>query len=81
MILITSKKKEFSIPEIGNIHNELNNFYIHNIFAYQNDSKQYQDLLSRFSKLLNDFYNIIEDMKRFNNNNNNNNNKNNNNNN
>lgn len=69
MILITSKKKEFSTPQIENIHNGINNFYIKEIFAYQNDSKEYQDILSRISKLLDNLYQIIQDMKRYNNNN------------
>jgi hypothetical protein len=59
MILITSKKKEFTIPQIGNLHNELNNFYIKEIFAYQNDSEEYQDILARFSELLDNLYQII----------------------
>jgi DNA-binding ferritin-like protein (Dps family) len=52
----------------------LNNYYIHEVFAYQNnDSKEYQDIQTRFSNLLNDYYEIILDIKRYNNNNNNNN--------
>ena len=71
MILITSKKKQFPISDIGNIHDQLNNYYIQDVFSQQNDSIEYQDLLSKFTKLLDDFYKIIEDMKHFNNNNNN----------
>ena len=67
ILIISDKKKQFEIPTIGNIHNELNNFYIREVFAYQNDSKQYQDILSRFSKLLDNLYQIIKDMERYNN--------------
>ena len=77
MILINSKRerKEFSsISEISQIQDYLNNYYIHNVFAYQNDSKEYQNILSRFSKLLDNLYQITEDMKRYNHCNNNNNN-------
>ena len=72
MILINSnrERKEFSsISEISQIHDYLNNYYIQDVFAYQNDSKEYQNILSRFSKLLDNLYQIIEDMKRYNNNN------------
>ena len=68
MILITSDKKEFSISQIGNLHNELNNFYINEIFAYQNDSEEYQNILTRFSSLLDNLYQIIQSMERYNNN-------------
>lgn len=68
MILLSDKKKEFSISEISNIHNELNNYYIHNVFSCQSGSKEYQDILSRFSKMLDNLYQIIQDMKRYNNN-------------
>jgi hypothetical protein len=69
LILLTSKKKEFaSISEISQIHDYLNNYYIHNVFAYQNDSEEYQNILSRFSILLDNLYQTIEDMKRYNNN-------------
>ncbi len=50
MILLTDKKKEFSISEIGNIHNELNNWNIQNVFNLQNDSVAYQNLVSKFTK-------------------------------
>jgi uncharacterized UPF0160 family protein len=74
LILLTSKKKEFvSISEISQIHDYLNNYYIHNVFAYQNDSEKYQDIQSRFSNLVDSLYQIIQDMKRYNNKNNNNN--------
>ena len=67
---MSDKRKEFRIEEIGNIHNQLNNYYIHNIFAFQNDTEDYQNILSRFSKLLDNLYQIIQDMTRYNNNNN-----------
>jgi hypothetical protein len=69
MILITDKKKEFDISQIKYLHNKLNDFYINEIFAYQNSSIEYQDILSRFSNLLNILYHLIQDMKRYNNNN------------
>ena len=68
ILIISDKKKQFEIPTIGNIHNELNNFYIKEVFAYQNDSKQYQDILTRFSILLDNLYQIIQQMERYNNN-------------
>ena len=74
MILITDKKTELDISQVKYLHNKLNDFYINEIFAYQNDSIEYQDILSRFSNILNILYQIIQDMKRYNNNNNNNNN-------
>jgi len=70
MILITDKKKQFRIEEIGNIHNLLNNYYIQNVFVCQSGTKEYQDILTRFSQLLDILYQIIQDMKRYNNNNN-----------
>ena len=74
MILITDKKKQFEIPQIGNLHSELNNFYIKEVFAYQNDSEEYQNILTRFSTLLDNLYQIIQCMERYNNCNNKNNN-------
>ena len=44
MILISDKKKLFEISQIGNIHNEQNNYYIHNVFSQQNNSKEYQEI-------------------------------------
>ena len=73
MILLTDKKKYFAISKIGYIHSELNEYYTKEIYACQSDSKEYQDILSKFLKLLDNLYQIIEDMKRYNNNNNNNN--------
>ncbi len=73
MILLTSKKKEFvSISEISQIHDYLNNYYIHEVFACQSGSTEYQNILSRFSQLLDILDQIIQDMKRYNNKNNNN---------
>ena len=45
IILITSKKKEFPIPDIGNIHNDLNNYYSEEVFAFQTDSKNIKILV------------------------------------
>lgn len=70
MILLTSEKKEFPISEMESLHNQLNDYYNNNIYVYQNDSKEYQDILSRFSTLLDNLYQVIKDMERYNNNNN-----------
>jgi hypothetical protein len=72
MILITDKKKEIDISKINYLHNKLNDFYINEIFAYQNDSIEYQNILTRFSNLVDTLYKIIKDMEYYNNNNNNN---------
>jgi len=61
-LLITSKKKQFFISESGNIYNELNTWYTQNVFADQNDSEEYQDLLSRFSKVLAGLLDLIKEM-------------------
>jgi hypothetical protein len=69
MILITDKKIELDISQIKYLHNKLNDYYINEIFAYQNSSIEYQNILSRFSVLLDTLYKIIKDMEYFNNNN------------
>ncbi len=74
VLIISDKKKEFEVAQIGNILNELNNFYIKEVFAYQNDNADYQNILTRFSSLLDNLYQIIKDMECYNNCNNKNNN-------
>ena len=73
MILISSDKKELPILEIKNLHSELNNYFISYVYYCQHNSKQYQDILTKYTKILSDLYNLIQDIQRFNNNNNNNN--------
>jgi hypothetical protein len=62
MILLSEDKKQFDISKIKYLHNKLNDFYINEIFAYQNSSIEYQHILTNFSKLLNNLYKIIKDM-------------------
>ena len=74
MILITDKKIQLDISQIKYLHNKLNDFYINEIFAYQNSSIEYQHILTNISNLLNTLYKIIKDIEYFNNNKNSNNN-------
>jgi hypothetical protein len=66
---IDNRQEKVRIEKSGNINNELNNWHIQNVFSQQNDPVTYQDLVSKLSWLLDDFYKIVEDMKHFNNNN------------
>ena len=75
MILLTSNKREFPITVIKNLHDALNDYYINEVYAYQNDSLDYQNIVSRFSNNLEELYDLIKEMKRYNNNSSNNNNK------
>jgi hypothetical protein len=71
MILLTSNKREFPITVIKNLHNALNDYYINEVYGYeQNDSSDYQNIVNRFSKSLEELYDLIQEMKRYNNNNN-----------
>jgi len=47
----------------------INDFYINEIFVYQNSDRKYQDILTKFFILLDSFYKIIKDMEYYNNNN------------
>ncbi len=45
MILLSEDKKQFDLSQVKYLHNKLNDFYINEIFAYQNTSTEYQNIL------------------------------------
>jgi hypothetical protein len=51
MMLRNFKEKVFPISEIENMHNELNNYYIKEVYAYQNIQKNIKILLADFRKV------------------------------
>jgi hypothetical protein len=70
-MLRNSKEKVFPICEIGNIHNDLNNYYIKEVYMpIRMIQKNIKILLVDFQKSLEELYDLIQDMKRYNNNNN-----------
>ena len=69
MIILSEKRKYFAISKIGYIHQELNEYY-KEIRSSQDSSKEYQDILSRFSKILSELFVLNQLIQRYNNNNN-----------
>ena len=62
----------FPTKRIEQSHFELNNYYSQ-IIAFQDKDLKYQEIVRKFSKILSELDEIIEDMRNYNNNNDNNN--------
>ena len=60
----------FPIKRIEQSHFELNNYYSQ-IIAFQDKNLKYQEIVLKFSKILSELDEVIEDMRKYNNNNNN----------
>ena len=60
----------FPIKRIEQLHQELDHYYSQ-VIAFQDQDKQYQDIIPKFSKIIAELEGIIEDMRKYNNNNNN----------
>ncbi|MGE0243661.1 MAG: hypothetical protein AB7P56_07010 [Nitrososphaeraceae archaeon] len=59
----------FPIKRIEQSHYELNNYYSQ-IIAFQDKDLKYQEIILKFSKILSELDEVIEDMRKYNNNNN-----------
>jgi DNA repair ATPase RecN len=60
----------FPIKRIEQSHYELNNYYSQ-VISFQDKEPQYQDILVKFSKILLELDEVIEEMRKYNNNTNN----------
>jgi hypothetical protein len=60
----------FPIKRIEQSHYELNNYYSQ-VISFQDKEPQYQEILIKFSKILSELDEVIEDMRKYNNNTNN----------
>ena len=52
------------------IENELNDYYLQ-VISFQDKDPQYQDIIIKYSKIILELADVIEDMRKYNNNNNN----------
>ena len=59
----------FPIKRIEKIQEELYRYYLQ-VIAFQDKDSQYQDVVTKFSKILSELDDIIEDMRKYNNKNN-----------
>ena len=59
----------FPIKRIEQSHYELNIYYSQ-IIAFQDKDLKYQEIILKFSKILSELDEVIEDMRKYNNNNN-----------
>jgi hypothetical protein len=57
------------IKRIEQIHQELNHYYSQ-IIAFQDKDSQYQDIVTKFSKIVLELESVIDDMRKYNNKNN-----------
>ena len=57
----------FPIKRIEQIHQELNHYYSQ-IIAFQDEDSQYQNIVTKFSRIISELDNVIEDMRKYNNN-------------
>jgi hypothetical protein len=57
----------FPIKRIEQIHQELNHYYSQ-IIAFQDEDSQYQNIVTKFSRIRSELDNVIEDMRKYNNN-------------
>jgi hypothetical protein len=58
----------FPIKRIEQSHLEFNNYYSQ-IIAFQDKNSKYQEIVLKFSKILSELDEVIEDMRKYNNNN------------
>ncbi len=58
----------FPIKRIEQSHYELNNYYSQ-IIAFQDKDLKYQEIVLKFSKILSELDEVIENMRKYNNNN------------
>jgi hypothetical protein len=58
----------FPIKRIEQIHQELYRYYLQ-IISFQDKDSQYQDIITKFSRIISELDNVIEDMRKYNNNN------------
>ena len=50
------------------IYQELNDYYLQ-VIAFQDKDSRYQDIIIKFSRIISELDNVIEDMRKYNNNN------------
>ena len=60
----------FPIKRIEQLHFDLNHYYSQ-VISFQDREKHYQDILIKFSKILSELDEVIEEMRKYNNNTNN----------
>ena len=66
--ILMSNREMFPIKRIEQSHFELNNYYSQ-IIAFQDKNLKYQEIVLKFSKILSELDEVIEDMRKYNNNN------------
>ena len=66
--ILISDREMFPIKRIEQSHIELNNYYSQ-IIAFQDKNLKYQEIVLKFSKILSELDEVIEDMRKYNNNN------------
>ena len=57
----------FPIKWIEHLHHELNHYYSH-VISFQDKEPYYQNIMPKFSKILLELEDVIEDMRKYNNN-------------
>jgi hypothetical protein len=60
----------FPIKRIEQLYFDLNHYYSQ-VISFQDREKRYQDILIKFSKILSELDEVIEEMRKYNNNTNN----------
>ena len=60
-------KKLFPIKRMEKIDQELNDYYLQ-VISFQDKDSQYQDIIIKYSKIISELADVLEDIRKYNNN-------------